>query len=121
MPEFRVYIPESKSGVMYQFKEQFGKEGSPMIVSFMEESLTGKSAVPEKGEEKAARIYDLYFGDIINEREFTRLLGGRKSAETAVINRCEELRKKYSDISSDVIEMFKENHPNFAKITGVSK
>lgn len=121
MPEFRVYVPESKSGIMYQFKEQFGKEGSPMIVTFMEESLTGNVDASENLEAKTSRIYDLYFGDITNEHEFARLLGGRKSAETAVINRCAELRKKYSDISSDVIEMFKENHPNFAKITGVSK
>lgn len=57
MPEFRVYIPESKSGVMYQFKEQFGKEGSSMIVTFMEEALTGKSVAPENPEAETARTY----------------------------------------------------------------
>lgn len=121
MPEFRVYIPESKSGVMYQFKEQFGKEGSSMIVTFMEESLTGKMADTENQGAETARIFDLYFGDITNEREFSRLLGGRKSAEAAVINRCAELRRKYPDIADDVIEKFNEKHPNFAKITGVDK
>ncbi|MEA5037423.1 hypothetical protein SDC9_20310 [bioreactor metagenome] len=121
MPDFRVYVPESKSGIMYQFKEQFGKEGSSMIVTFMEESLTGKSAAPKNPEAETARIFDLYFGDIITEREFSRLLGGRKSAEAAVINRCAELSRKYPDISGDVIEKFKENHPNFAKIIGVTK
>ena len=121
MPEFRVYIPESKSGVMYQFKEQFSKEGSSMIVTLMEESLIGKAITDENQGAETARTYDLYFGDIITEREFSRLLGGRKSAEAAVINRCAELSRKYPDISGDVIEKFKENHPNFAKITGVSK
>ncbi|ABN07626.1 hypothetical protein Mlab_1461 [Methanocorpusculum labreanum Z] len=121
MPEFRVYVPESKSGIIYQFKEQFGKEGSPMIVNFMEESLTGNVAAPENLKAKTARIYDLYFGDITNEREFARLLGGRKSAEAAVINRCAEHSRKYPDISGDVIEKFKQKHPNFAKITGVAK
>ncbi len=42
MPDYRVYVPESKSQVMYQFKEQFGKEGSSMVVNFMEGSLIGK-------------------------------------------------------------------------------
>ena len=121
MPDFRVYVPESKSGIMYQFKEQFGKEGSSMIVTFMEESLTGKSAAPKNPEAETARIFDLYFGDIITEREFSRLLGGRKSAEAAVINRCAELSRKYPDISGDVIEKFNETHPTFAKITGVDK
>ncbi|WP_319378821.1 hypothetical protein [uncultured Methanocorpusculum sp.] len=121
MPDFRVYVPESKIRVMYQFKEQFGKDGSPMIVTFMEESLNGNVAAPENQEEKTARIYDLYFGDITNEREFVRLLGGRKSAEAAVINRCTELSRKYPDIAGDVIEKFKENHPNYKKITGVIK
>jgi len=121
MPDFRVYVPESKAAVMYQFKEQFGKEGSPMVLNFMEESIMGKEITAENMGAEIARVYDIYFGDISDEREFTHLLGGRKSAETAVSNRFAELNKKYPDIYLDIIAKFKENYPNLAKNTGVSK
>ena len=116
-----MYVPESKSQVMYQFKEQFGKEGSSMVVNFMEGSLIGKKITVENKNAEIARLYDIYFGDISDEREFTHLLGGRKSAETAVRSRHFELNKKYPDIYEDVIAKFKENHPNLAKNTGFSK
>lgn len=96
MPEFRVYIPESKSGVMYQFKEQFGKEGSPMIVTFMEESLTGNVADPKNQGAETARIFDLYFGDITNEREFSVFLAEEKArkppSSTGAQNSAENIR-----------------------------
>jgi hypothetical protein len=121
MPDYKVYIPEAKASVMYRFKEQFGRESSGMILSFMETSL---SADPEPKKTKAdtpdpGLIYDTFFGDIQNERQFLSLFGDRQSAETAIQNRSADLFSKHPDIYTDVIAQFKKNHPNFANIKGV--
>ena len=118
MPDYKVYIPEAKAPLLYQYKEHFGKNASVMVVEFMENALMGKEITAENMAAEISRVYDIYFGDINDEREFMHLLGGKKSAETAINNRSIELYKKYPDIYLDVIAQFKEQHPNLAKIQG---
>lgn len=119
MPDYRVYVPETKASVLYQFKEQFGKEGSPMVVNFMEAAITGKEITAENMGTEISRVYKIFFGDIDDEREFIHLLGGKTSASIAIENRSIELYKKYPDIYLDVIEQLKKNHPNLAKTKGI--
>ncbi len=121
MPDYKIYIPEAKAPVMYRFKEQFGRESSGMILSFMETSLSGDQE-PQKTKEDTpdpGLIYDAFFGDIQNERQFLSLFSDRQSAETAILNRSAALSGKHSDIYPDVIAQFKKNHPNFAQIKGI--
>ena len=119
MPDYKVYIPEAKAPILYQYKEHFGKNASCMVVEFMENSLTGKETAAENMGAEISRVYEIYFGDISDEREFIHLLGGKQSAETAINNRSIELYKKYPDIYLDVIAQFKEHHPNLAKSKGI--
>jgi len=119
MPDYRVYIPEAKAPVLYQFKEQFGKDGSPMVVNFMEERLTAAGQTSGNKETEISRIFELYFGDIENERNFIDLLSSRENAEAAVIHRSDELYRKYPELYLDVIAQFKEKYPKFAEIKGV--
>jgi hypothetical protein len=120
MPDYKVYIPEAKAGLLYQYKEQFGKDASPMIVGFMEQSVVQTPKIRENPEETTRFIYEIYFGDIENEREFSDLLGGRENMKAALLNRTAELCKKYPDIYPEVIAQFKENYPRLAKITGMT-
>ncbi len=120
MPDYKVYIPEAKAGLLYQYKEQFGKDASPMIVGFMEQSVIQTPKIRENPEETTRFIYEIYFGDIENEREFSDLLGGRENMKAALLNRTAELCKKYPDIYPEVIAQFKENYPRLAKITGMT-
>lgn len=115
MPDYKIYIPEAKTAVLYQYKELFGKGGSGMIVGFMENAVGGarESHVP------IDEVYHKYFGDIENERQFLSLFPDRQSAETAILNRSTDLCSKHPDIYPDVIAQFKKNHPKFAKIKGV--
>ena len=115
MPDFKIYIPEAKVAVLYQYKEQFGKDGSGMIMTFMENALN------EPGKEKIASIdtvFDSYFGDIENENSFLYLFETRESAHDALKNRSNALYQKYPDIYLDVIAQFKEKFPKFANIKG---
>ena len=124
MPDYKVYIPEAKAGLLYQYKEQFGKDASAGIVAFMEKALANTSAVSTCRDQAAPsidHIYETYFGDIENEREFSDLLGGRENMKAALLNRTAELCKKYPDIYPEVIAQFKENYPRLAKITGMTK
>ena len=121
MPDYKIYIPEAKAPVMYQFKEQFGKESSGMILSFMETSLS-RDPVLQKAEDQKpdiGLIYDTFFGDIETEHQFLSLFSDRQSAETAILNRSTDLFSKHPDIYLDVIAQFKKNYPKFAKIKGV--
>ncbi|WP_319378212.1 hypothetical protein [uncultured Methanocorpusculum sp.] len=115
MPDYKVYVPEAKAAVLYQYKEQFGKGGSGMIVGFMENAVGGAREGPVPIDE----VYHTYFGDIENERQFLSLFSDRQSAETAILNRSADLFSKHPDIYTDVIAQFKKNHPKFAKIKGV--
>ena len=120
MPDYKVYIPEAKAGLLYQYKEQFGKDASPMIVGFMEQSVDQTPKLRENPEETPRFIYEIYIGDIEHEREFSDLLGGRENMKAALLNRTAELCKKYPDIYPEVIAQFKENYPRLAKITGMT-
>ena len=117
MPDYKVYIPEAKAPLLYQYKEQFGKDASNMIVGFMENAIN--DPVGTNPAASIDHIYDIYFGDITDEHEFIHLLGGKQSAETAINNRSIELYKKYPDIYLDVIAQFKEKFPKFANIKGI--
>ena len=121
MPDYKVYIPEAKAGLLYQFKEQFGKDASPMIVGFMEQSIVQTPKIREKPRETTRFIYEIYFGDIKNEREFSDLLGGRENMKAALLNRTAELCKKYPALYPEVIAQLNKDHPNLAKITGITK
>ncbi len=118
MPDYKIYIPEGKAAVLYQYKEQFGKDASGMIVSFMENTVRN-SGSPEPKNSSADEIYETYFGDILTAGDFTDLLGGRQKAENAIVNRSDRLYRQHPGIYSAVIAKFKEKHPNFAKIKGI--
>ena len=123
MPDYKIYIPEAKAPVMYQFKEQFGKESSGMILSFMETSLS-RDPVPQKAEDQKqdpGLIYDTFFGDIESEKAFLYLFDTRESAKLAIKNRLDALYQKHPDLYLDVIAQFKEKYPNLAKITGINQ
>ena len=115
MPDYKVYVPEAKAAVLYQYKEQFGKGGSGMIVGFMENVVGGTREGPVPIDE----VYHTYFGNIENERQFLSLFSDRQSAETAILNCSADLFSKHPDIYTDFIAQFKKNHPKFAKIKGV--
>ncbi len=123
MPDYKVYIPEAKAGVLYQYKEQFGKDASAGIVVFMEKALAGTSQIGRKNPAAASLddIYQTYFGDIESENAFLYLFETRESAKLAIKNRADILYKKHPGIYLDVIAQFKENYPKLAKITGIIK
>ena len=123
MPDYKVYIPEAKAPLLYQYKEQFGKDASNMIVGFMENALINTNATinqssTNQGVPSIDHIYQTYFGDIENEHAFLYIFENRESARLALKNRAEILYKKHPDIYLDVIAQFKEQHPNLAKIQG---
>jgi len=121
MPDYKVYIPEAKAPLLYHYKEQFGKDASGMIVSFMEQSLTQTPGIRKNSRKTTGCIYEIYFGDIKNEREFSDLLGGRENMKAALLNRTAELCKKYPALYPEVIAQLNKDHPNLAKITGITQ
>ncbi len=86
MPDYKVYVPEAKAAVLYQYKEQFGKGGSGMIVGFMENALanTDKTGRQNPVASTAHDIYQIYFGDIESEKAFLYLFDTRESAGLAL-------------------------------------
>jgi len=123
MPDYKVYIPEGKAPLLYQYKEQFGKDASGMIVAFMENALTNTSQIGRQNPAAASidHIYETYFGDIESENAFLYLFESRESAKLALKNRADILFKKHPGIYLDVIAQFKENYPKLAAITGITK
>lgn len=123
MPDYKVYIPEAKAPLLYQYKEQFGKDASSMVVGFMEKALentafTGKQNPAATSDQD---IYQIYFGDIESENAFLYLFETRESAKTALKNRMDILAQKHPDIYLDVIAQFKEHYPKLAKLTGITQ
>ncbi|NCB27675.1 MAG: hypothetical protein EOM62_19820 [Bacteroidia bacterium] len=123
MPDYKVYIPEGKAPLLYQYKEQFGKDASTMIVAFMEKALAGTSQIGRQNPATASLndVYQTYFGDIESEKAFLYLFETRESAKLALKNRADILYKKHPGIYLDVIAQFKENYPKLAAITGITK
>jgi len=123
MPDYKVYIPEAKAPLLYQYKEQFGKDASVMIVGFMENALAGAGQIEQKKPAATSidHIYETYFGDIESEKAFLYLFDTRESAKLALKNRTDILYKKHPGIYLDVIAQFKENYPKLAAITGITK
>ncbi|HJJ30112.1 MAG TPA: hypothetical protein O0W87_03850 [Methanocorpusculum sp.] len=123
MPDYKVYIPEAKAPLLYQYKEQFGKDASAGIVAFMEKALANTASIGQQNPAASSQndIYQIYFGDIENENAFLYLFETRESAKLALKNRTDILAKKHPDIYLDVIAQFKENYPRLAKITGITK
>ena len=120
MPDYKIYIPEAKAPVLYQFKEQFGKDASGMIVDFIENVLRDAGS-SETITCSADQIHQTYFGDIESEKAFLYLFDTRESAKLAIKNRLDALYQKHPDIYLDVLAQFKETYPNLAKITGIIK
>ena len=123
MPDYKVYIPEGKAPLLYQYKEQFGKDASGMIVGFMEKALENIASIGQQNPAATSDqdIYQIYFGDIESENTFLYLFETRESARLALKNRTDILAKKHPDLYLDVIAQFKENYPRLAKITGITK
>lgn len=119
MPDYKVYIPEAKAPLLYQYKEQFGKDASGMVVGFMENALANASAASSSKDPATLsldQIYETYFGDIENENTFLCLFETRESARSALKNRVEILSRKHPGICPDVLAQFRKNHPKLAKI-----
>ena len=122
MPDYKVYIPEAKAPLLYQYKEQFGKDASPRIVAFMEKALTNAGQIGRQNPaaSTAHDIYQIYFGDIESEKAFLSLFETRENAKLALKNRTDILYKKHPGIYLDVIAQFKKTYPKLAKITGIT-
>ena len=120
MPDYKVYIPEAKAPLLYQYKEQFGKDASSMVVGFMETALAA-AAKQNPAATSDQDIYQIYFGDIESENAFLYLFETRESAKLALKNRMDILAQKHSDIYLDIIAQFKEHYPKLAKLTGITQ
>ena len=120
MPDYKVYIPEGKAPLLYQYKEQFGKDASSMIVSFMENALANTTGQPNPAASAPETIYQTYFGDIESENAFLCLFETRESVRLAIKKRTDTLAKKHPGIYPGVIAQFKENYPKLAKIAGIT-
>ena len=120
MPDYKIYVPEAKAPILYQFKEQFGKDASGMIADFIETSVMD-AGTREQDLFPTDEIYDIYFGDIESEKACLYLFETRESAKLAIKNRLDALYQKHPDLYLDVIAQFKEKYPNLAKITGINQ
>jgi len=118
MPEARFYVPDHQFDTLRTFKKMFGRNWGQLLLEFMTQKVRNESGISKK--ELAEKIFNKFFGDIINEREFINMMGA-EDAQSAIRHRVRDACAADKELFDDIIDLLREKLPRLAELGGYKK